>query len=199
MKLTTVYECLSHFEPPYFSTTDAAAAIGVSPAHASKILTRLACQKLTQRLIQGKWCLNTMSDPLRIAPFLIAPAPSYLSLQTALFHHGMISQIPTVIYSITVARPSRYTTTLGAFSFHHVEPHFFFGFETLSKHGVALATPEKALLDLFYLAPARSRLFTALPEIELPRGFRVKEFLKMTKKIVSPSRQTLVVKRFEKL
>ena len=34
-----------------------------------------------------------------------------------------------------------------------------------------LATPEKALLDTLYLAPARSRLFASLPEIEMPRSF----------------------------
>ena len=37
--------------------------------------------------------------------------------------------------------------------------------------GVKIASPEKALLDALYLRPARSRLFRALPELELPRTF----------------------------
>jgi hypothetical protein len=35
----------------------------------------------------------------------------------------------------------------------------------------AIASPEKALLDTLYLAPARSRLFAALAEVEIPRRF----------------------------
>ncbi|HEX9622015.1 MAG TPA: hypothetical protein VF989_17835, partial [Polyangiaceae bacterium] len=52
-------------------------------------------------------------------------------------------------------------------TFRSQAPRFFAGFELMDGNGVKLATPEKALVDTLYLAPARSRLFCALPELEL--------------------------------
>ncbi|MFO7695137.1 MAG: hypothetical protein R6V57_18790, partial [Vicinamibacterales bacterium] len=51
-------------------------------------------------------------------------------------------------------------------SVHHVAPSFFFGYEDIGQTGVLMASPEKALVDFLYLAPARSMLFRALPELE---------------------------------
>ncbi len=46
---------------------------------------------------------------------------------------------------------------LGVVSIHHIDPAFFFGFETTGDKNVWMAVPEKALLDIFYLGPARNR------------------------------------------
>jgi hypothetical protein len=37
-----------------------------------------------------------------------------------------------------------------------------------------MATPEKALFDVFYLSATRQTLFKSLPELELSRGFKKK-------------------------
>jgi hypothetical protein len=55
-----------------------------------------------------------------------------------------------------------------------------------------VATPEKALLDFFYLRPARSRRFRALPELELPRAFSERRARAMLARIRSKVRRTLV-------
>lgn len=60
-----------------------------------------------------------------------------------------------------------------------------------------MATPEKALLDVFYLTPARSRLFARLPELELPRGFSVRECRRWIAKIPAAYRRKMVVDRLE--
>ena len=83
----------------------------------------------------------------------------------------MVSQIPEVIYVASLARPRKVRTSLATFSIHRLAPRFFGGFETVEPSGVRLATPEKALLDTLYLAPARSGLFAHLPEVELPEHF----------------------------
>jgi hypothetical protein len=58
--------------------------------------------------------------------------------------------------------------------------------------GVRLATPEKALLDTLYLAPARSRLFAHLPEVELPRHFDHRQVTSWVKRIpVGPRRRSV--------
>ena len=79
-------------------------------------------------------------------------------------------QIPALVYVVSLGRSGRVETQLAVYSVHHVAPAFFDGY-VLQPSGVRLATAEKALVDLLYLSPTRSRLFAALPELELPRTF----------------------------
>ena len=148
--------------------------------------------------LHGK-LLNTITpaDLTTAMDGMAASYPAYVSLQTALFHHGMISQIPEVIYAVTLAKPQRFRTSLGVVSLHRIDPGFFFGFEPADPGGIQMASPEKALLDIFYLSPARSRLFTNLPEVELPRKFSWKTIREMIQRIPAPQRRTLVERRVE--
>jgi len=92
-------------------------------------------------------------------PFLVANhlrRPSYVSLQSALSHYGMIPEFVPVTTSITTGRPEELDTPLGRFLFRHVKKTAFFGYtQTEISRGqpVFLASPEKALLDLLYLTP----------------------------------------------
>jgi predicted transcriptional regulator of viral defense system len=82
--------------------------------------------------------------------------PSYVSLQSALAHHGLIPEWVPAVTSVTTARPEELDTPLGRFIFRHCKRPFFFGFrETYLGGGQAafVARPEKALLDLVHLAP----------------------------------------------
>ena len=104
----------------------------------------------------------------------------------------MISQIPAATYVVSIARTRRYKTPVGTFSIHHVEPDFFFGFELDQSGSARIATPEKALVDVFYLGPTRTRFFTKLPEIEFPRTFSWKKAFEMTARIKGRARRTFV-------
>lgn len=53
-----------------------------------------------------------------------------------------------------------------------------------------MATPKKALIDFLYLSPAKSNLFRALPELELPRGFSAQKANKIINQIRSVRRNT---------
>jgi hypothetical protein len=138
-------------------------------------------------------------DALALPGYLTAPFPAYVSLQSALYRHGMISQIPSVTYAVSVARTRTFDTPLGTVSVHHLDPAFFFGFETVGEGRGAMATPEKALLDALYLGPAKTRLFCALPELEWPRGFSVRRAREMIGRIGSARRRGMVRARFEAL
>jgi predicted transcriptional regulator of viral defense system len=94
--------------------------------------------------------------------------PSYISFHSALCHHGLIEQAPQVIYVATLAPTRRVECPLGVVSFHQLSPDFYGGYEYDSHSTAEIATPEKALVDYLYLAPTKSRLFRALPEVELP-------------------------------
>ena len=62
-----------------------------------------------------------------------------------------------------------------------------------------MASPEKALVDLLYPSPARSRLFAALPELELPAGFRWTAARRFTRLIPAPRRRTMVLRLLDQL
>jgi hypothetical protein len=157
---------------PAFTTSDAAVRLGVSGEAASHTLRRLQVEGLARCIRRGLWTLGDLMEPLVLAEYLTAPHPAYVSLQTALHLHGMIEQIPSVVYVVSLARSHRVRTTLGTFSVHRVAPRFFGGFDVTPGSGAKVATPEKALLDVFYLSGTRSRMFAALPELELPPTFR---------------------------
>jgi predicted transcriptional regulator of viral defense system len=192
MKLLDVYRKLNHFGQNFLQSSDVASILGVSRAHASKILTRLAESGFAVRLNRGHWALSEKVDPFLIPEFLTSPSPSYISLHSALFFHGMISQIPETIYAVSTARTRKYENPLGVFSIHHIEPEFFYGFKLIEDQSIKVATPEKALLDFFYLSPGKSRLFHSLPEVDLTEKFNFKHAFEMVDKIQSRSRRTIV-------
>jgi predicted transcriptional regulator of viral defense system len=82
--------------------------------------------------------------------------PSYVSLQSALSHYGLIPEHVASVTSVTTGRPITVRNDFGRFIYRHVKTEFFFGFHCLqlSRGQFAfLGTPEKALLDLLYLTP----------------------------------------------
>lgn len=183
---------------PALDTADAAAALGLTTAAASKTLTRLAKVGLVHSVRPGTWWLEDALDPLRLPEYLTAPLPAYVSLQTALHRRGLIEQIPEVVYAVSLARTQKVKTKAGAFSIHHMAPEVFGGFEE-TEHGAKVATPEKALFDFAYLSSGRSRLFTSLPELSLPRGFKQKELSRWLAKIPADRSRTLTANKLDEL
>ena len=190
---------LKRLRVPAATTADAAAVLGVSGEAASHTLRRLARSGLVTPLRKGVWALADRPDPLALAEYVTMPYPSYLSLQTALYQHGMIEQIPSMIFLVSLARSGRVETGLGTYSVHHVQPAFFDGFESLPDSGIKLATAEKALVDFLYLSPTRSRLFAALPELELPRGFRRSVAREWVGRIPSQRLRGIVARRLDEV
>lgn len=197
MRLLSVLADLQRLDQSILETGDMAAILGVDKAHASKIATRLSEAGHLLALRRGVWAFPGRLDPLGLPERLTAPQPAYVSLQSALYHHGMISQIPASIYAVSLARTRRYATPLGVVSVHHVSPDFFFGYETVGEKGIRMARPEKALLDVFYLTPARNRLFCTLPEVGKPDGFDMAEARRMIARIPFPARRAMVARRFK--
>jgi predicted transcriptional regulator of viral defense system len=179
-------------------TADAAAVFEQSTFAASKTLSRLAESGLITRIRPGVFWTEGNVDPYRLAEHLTSPMPTYVSLQTALHLRGIIEQIPTVIYAVSLARTQSIKTTVASYSIHHVAPVLFGGFER-TREGVLLATTEKALFDLAYLSGGRTRMFSHLPELELPRAFRWKELGHWVGRIASSRHRTLTKRRLVRL
>ena len=181
-----------------FETRDAAALLRVTPGNANKILGRLEDSGFLLHISRGRW-IPSRNVARNVLPELIAaPYPSYVSLQSALFLHGLIEQMPAVIYAVTLGRPRRVATAVGTISFHRVPPELFTGFE-VSADGAKIATPEKALFDTLYLAPGRSRLFAQLPELEIPHGFRWSQLRGWLALVRSPARRKFLQNKLTSL
>jgi len=199
MTLIDALSLLARMQEPVFETGDAAAGLGLTAPHASAVLARLARAGHVVRLRRGVWAFPQRVDPLSLPGRLTAPLPSYVSLHSALYLHGLISQVPAVTYAVSLARTRRFDTPLGVVSIHHFAPSFFFGFEAHGTQGVLIASPEKALVDFLYLLPARSQLFRALPEIEIPRRFKVRLARGMTARIASTRRRAMVTRALDSI
>jgi predicted transcriptional regulator of viral defense system len=184
---------------PVIETRDLAALLRVSTSNATTILRRLAQTGMITHLSRGRWLLNEKIDRLALPELISAPYPAYVSLQSALFHHGLIEQIPSVLYAVTPARPRRLQTPLGTISFHRMPPQLFKGFELEARSDAKVATPEKALFDMLYLAPGRSRVFSSQPELTIPPRFQWQRLKEYTKLVKSPGRRAYIAERIRAL
>ncbi len=139
-----------------FATTDMATLSGLSPATASQALRRMAATGLVDRLRHGVW-VNRLApgvNPFEAVPHLRPPWPAYVSLHSALSEYSVIEEVPQVVYAVTAGRPGRIQTPIGSFHFHHLPTRLMWGY-SMRRSGAAIypiAEPEKAFLDLCYLA-----------------------------------------------
>ena len=79
--------------------------------------------------------------------------PSYISLETALSYYGMIPESVYALTSVSTRKTITFNTTIAVFSYRKVKNDLFFGY-VIEKHDnkvLKIASPEKAILDLFYL------------------------------------------------
>lgn len=99
------------------------------------------------------------SDFVRLAANKIYK-PSYISLQYALAFYGMIPETVVQLTCVTSLKTASFENAWGQFVYQNLKPSLIFGYEPFvvehpSANGQTflMATPEKALLDFFYLNP----------------------------------------------
>lgn len=197
MKLITALKQIQAISLPIFSTSDVAITLKISNSYGNKILERLSEEKFICHLKRNLWCLPDKIDPLMLPDYLTAPLPSYISLQTALYYHGLISQIPEVIYAVSLARTRKFVTPVAIYSIHHIQPALYQGFEIVGPKRIHLAKMEKALFDFFYFKSSKTQLFSALPELEIPPEFNWAEFQRYVDQVPSSNKKTTILSILE--
>jgi predicted transcriptional regulator of viral defense system len=139
-----------------FTTSDIITLTGLAPAAATKALTRLAGEDLVARIKKGVWVSKLAADlnPYEAVPYLRAPWPAYVSLYSALADYDVVEEIPQVVYGVSPSAAKRYRTSIGEFSIHHLPERLIWGYEVRrqGRSSYPVAEPEKAFLDLVYLA-----------------------------------------------
>ncbi len=139
-----------------FRTADVMTLTGLQPSSATHALQRLTKQHLLIKVKRGLWLSEPTQDisAHELLPFLTTPWPAYVSLYSALSQYSVVEEVPHIIYGVTSGRPGKIQTLFGSFHLHHLPDRLMWGYETKrTLHGfVPIAEPEKAFLDLAYLA-----------------------------------------------
>ncbi len=80
-------------------------------------------------------------------------SPSYISLEIALSYYNVIPENTFITTSISTLKTNTVDSPVGVFTYKHVKPHLFFGYQLLSykTKQIKIATLEKATLDYLYL------------------------------------------------
>ena len=138
-----------------------ARVLGGSPQRRYQLVNRALAAKELLRLQRGKYLLTGRYRDYPAHPFALAQAfdaGSYVSLESALAHHGWIPEGVRSVASVTPGRKSSAHdhAVFGSFSFHPVavSPGYFLSLvERLELSGQAafVAQPVRALMDLVYL------------------------------------------------
>ncbi len=76
-------------------------------------------------------------------------------MEKAFQYYDFIPEEIFQITSVSSKKTTKFTTSLGNFSYRHIKPSIFFGYRMIDygKQKVLLAEPEKAVLDYLYLNP----------------------------------------------
>jgi hypothetical protein len=131
----------------------------VDPADLRRQLSRWVASGYIVQLRRGLYALAAPYRKTEPHPFLMANRlvrGSYVSLHSALAHHGLIPEHVPVITSVTTGRPQRRENPFGSFAYHHCPPGRLGGYRVEKLGGsqeALVATPARALADLIHLVP----------------------------------------------
>ncbi len=117
---------------------------------------RMVENGLMMRLANGYYALNDRYNPYELANRLVSP--SYVSFQASLFHAGINFQARREIGSVATRDRQRKVGDV-LYTYAAMKKELFFGMEgVVTREGVSIASPERAILDSFY--------FGYLPDID---------------------------------
>ena len=131
----------------------------VDPADLRRQLSRWVAGGHLVQLRRGLYALAPPYRKTEPHPFVVANRlvrGSYVSLQAALAHHGLIPEHVPVITSVTTGRPQSRENAFGFFEYHHCPPERLTGYRVEKLGGgqeALVATPATALADLIHLVP----------------------------------------------
>lgn len=145
MNIHAILEQLKKRKSPVFTTIEIARAAGFNKSCTIVYIKRMIDKGLLFRVAKGVYTFD--NDPVLYASY-ISPN-SYISFNSALYLHKVITQIPTVIQ---IAVPKRVRKKVPEVEFITLPKQAIFGFSKMEYKGYSIwvADAEKALLDIIY-------------------------------------------------
>ena len=151
-----------------FTTRDFAHCLNLRIDSASRKLNLLNKEDVVSRLGRGLWfnSAHPKFSMLALTPYVLGKEQGYVSFISALSYHGVISQIPQKVFLATTGHARLLKADSLIFDLIQIKPAFMkVGVEWCDSF--ALASPEKALVDCFYLSSRKAKRFYHLPELDL--------------------------------
>jgi predicted transcriptional regulator of viral defense system len=138
----------------YFGYEELARVLGISPASARVSASRYVRQGLLVRVKRNIYVLREVWNGLgKTEKFVLVnmgQTPSYISLMTALDYYEITTQVQRDFYeSMAVKRTKEIHIDGSVFRYSKIAGNLYFGFK--KENEFFIATPEKALVDAFYL------------------------------------------------
>ena len=110
---------------------------------------RMVAKNLILKLAKGYYAINEEYNIYELANLIISP--SYISFNSALFFWGVCFQVSGTMQSVSLLN---YQKEVGdrIYKYQAMKKALFFNLEGIDlKNDISVASPERALLDLFYL------------------------------------------------
>jgi predicted transcriptional regulator of viral defense system len=145
---------LNKIRKPYFGYEEIAKVLGISKASAKVSASRYVRQGILLRIKKNIYVLREVWDAAgreeKFSLVNLGQVPSYISLMTALDYYEITSQVQRDLFeSVAVKRTKEINLKGSVFRYVKITGALYFGFK--KEKGFFIATPEKALLDAFYL------------------------------------------------
>lgn len=173
-----MHPVLRHFQTAYIETQNLLPLLS-DYTNPRDLISRMVKNGELIRLKNGFFII---ADKIKSSPAPFEPignllyGPSYISLEWALSHYGMIPEGVYVVTSVTVNQSKNYLTPIGTFTYTFLN-HSRYAIGIDQKENSAgrylIATPEKALADLVHFKSRGLKKKDLL--IDLIEGRRIEE------------------------
>ncbi|MBL7069574.1 MAG: hypothetical protein ISS34_06930 [Candidatus Omnitrophica bacterium] len=179
MKKTDIIFLLEETEKKLFTTGDLKKILKIGKENTLyKTIGGLIKENILTPLHKGKYLYrNSRPNDFEIANFLYSP--SYISFESALGYYNILIQAPYKIFSATPLRNKIIESDNKEYAYTHISPKFYFGYNR--EKSFIIASPEKALTDLMYLASKGLKALD-IKNLDLA-GINRKEFYLILKKM----------------
>jgi len=125
---------------------------GLSVSSLRRALHRLTQREVLFKLGKGLYGNSFNSPRLEEVSALLYP-PTYVSMESALFIHGILDQTPYMVTCVSTNKTKAFFTPLGEIDYCHIKKELFFGYDFSDQ--IPLAWPEKSALDFVYIQRMR--------------------------------------------
>jgi predicted transcriptional regulator of viral defense system len=145
---------LNKIQKLYFGHEEIARVLGISPDSAKVSASRYTKHGLLVRVKRNMYVLrevwNAAGKEEKFELANLGQTPSYISLMTALDYYDITTQIQRNFFeSVAVKRTKEIRPDKSIFRYTKMARNLYFGFR--KEKNFFIASPEKALLDAFYL------------------------------------------------
>ena len=145
---------LNNISKFYFGYEDIAKTLGISAGSAKVTASRYVKQGILVRVKRNMYVLrSTWKAAGREEKFLLAnlgQVPSYISLMSALDYYEITTQVQRNFFESSAIKRTKEIEIDGSiFKYVKINSAYYFGFK--KEKDFFIATPEKALVDAFYL------------------------------------------------